>query len=100
MAQVDFDKISKNYTEIYFPFLSKVFGYLRRHYYPRCANKTVLDVGNGGIPPTMIFGGIPLKRFVGLDNNQAMLQRGTGYEKKYSHQIGCEKAGGCPRQAP
>lgn len=78
IQKTQFEKSSVNYKRINSRVYSAVSKDLREHYYPRCAGKKILDVGNGGQSPAEIFGeqiATDIINFVGLDYSIAMLKR-------------------------
>lgn len=78
IQKVQFKKISTSYEEVHGRVISGIYRVLQKHYYSRCSGKKILDLGNGGQPPSKIFGqkiAATITTFVGLDNSMDMLKR-------------------------
>ena len=60
--------------------------YLRKHYYPRFAGASVMDIGNGGLSPVEQYGAElagSLSLFVAIDHSHEMLTR----KGHFDHQV-------------
>lgn len=78
IQKAQFEKISKNYEEVHGQVISGIYKVLQEHYYSRCSRKKILDLGNGGQPPSKVLSeevAVTVRSFVGLDNSIEMLQR-------------------------